>query len=150
MCLDSPVGTFTINYLFTAQSGCTYAASQQVTVYPTPTVTLPADVYVLEGGQTTMKITVTGDSLTYKWTPSAGLSADNIINPVISLINDTQYTLTVTTAHGCSASAQVEIHILKALVVPNTFTPNNDGINDTWDIKYLDNYPNCTVKIYNR
>ena len=37
-----------------------------------------------------------------------------------------------------------------ALVVPNTFTPNGDGINDTWDIKNIENFPNCTVDIYNR
>jgi len=34
--------------------------------------------------------------------------------------------------------------------IPNTFTPNGDGINDTWNIKYLEFYPNCTVEVYNR
>jgi gliding motility-associated-like protein len=37
-----------------------------------------------------------------------------------------------------------------ALVIPNTFTPNGDGINDTWDIKYLDSYVNCSVDIFTR
>jgi gliding motility-associated-like protein len=37
-----------------------------------------------------------------------------------------------------------------AVVVPNTFTPNGDGINDNWDIKNISLYPNCTVQIYNR
>jgi gliding motility-associated-like protein len=36
------------------------------------------------------------------------------------------------------------------LKIPNTFTPNGDGINDTWNIVNIDNYPNCTVNIYNR
>jgi gliding motility-associated-like protein len=35
-------------------------------------------------------------------------------------------------------------------VIPNTFTPNGDGINDLWAIKYLDSYTAGTVKIYNR
>ena len=34
--------------------------------------------------------------------------------------------------------------------IPNTFTPNGDGINDTWDIKYLERYPNSTVAVFNR
>jgi gliding motility-associated-like protein len=34
--------------------------------------------------------------------------------------------------------------------IPNTFTPNGDGINDTWDIKILAFYPNVTVNIFNR
>lgn len=36
------------------------------------------------------------------------------------------------------------------LVVPNTFTPNGDGINDTWNLPALASYPNCTVNIYDR
>jgi len=36
------------------------------------------------------------------------------------------------------------------LAVPNTFTPNNDGINDTWNLPALAAYPTCTVDIFNR
>ncbi|WP_183579965.1 gliding motility-associated C-terminal domain-containing protein [Mucilaginibacter sp. X5P1] len=40
--------------------------------------------------------------------------------------------------------------VAAGLIIPNTFTPNGDGINDTWNIKYIENYPNCTVDIFNR
>ncbi|WP_183558574.1 gliding motility-associated C-terminal domain-containing protein [Mucilaginibacter sp. SP1R1] len=40
--------------------------------------------------------------------------------------------------------------IKEALIIPNTFTPNGDGINDRWEIKHIEDYPNCTVNIYNR
>ncbi|BAU53895.1 hypothetical protein MgSA37_02066 [Mucilaginibacter gotjawali] len=40
--------------------------------------------------------------------------------------------------------------VIGAIVIPNTFTPNGDGINDTWNIKYLDTYSTCTVQIFNR
>ena len=36
------------------------------------------------------------------------------------------------------------------LKIPNAFTPNGDGVNDTWNIANIDSYPNCTVNIYNR
>jgi len=36
------------------------------------------------------------------------------------------------------------------LVIPNAFTPNGDGINDTWNIQNIDQFPNCTVHIYDR
>lgn len=34
--------------------------------------------------------------------------------------------------------------------IPNGITPNGDGVNDTWAIPDLLNYPDCTIKIYNR
>ncbi len=38
----------------------------------------------------------------------------------------------------------------QTITVPNAFTPNGDGVNDTWDIKYLSTFPNCTVAVFNR
>jgi len=37
-----------------------------------------------------------------------------------------------------------------SIVIPNAFTPNGDGINDTWMINDLDLFPNCTVSVFSR
>jgi gliding motility-associated-like protein len=34
--------------------------------------------------------------------------------------------------------------------IPNGITPNGDGVNDVWEIPHLKDYPNCTVKVFNR
>lgn len=93
---------------------------------------------------------VAGDSLTYKWSPSTGVSDPDILNPSFSPKVNTTYTLTVTTKGGCSGIAQVAISVLKTPIIPSAFTPNGDGINDTWEIKYIDSYPNATVDVYDR
>ena len=36
------------------------------------------------------------------------------------------------------------------LDIPGIFTPNGDGFNDTWDIPGIDQYPEATIRIYNR
>jgi gliding motility-associated-like protein len=53
-----------------------------------------------------------------------------------------QYTITVTSTSGSTINEDI--------VVPDAFSPNGDGQNDTWNIKNLENYPNNTVDIYNR
>lgn len=146
----SGTGTFTINYLFTAQSGCTYSSSQTVTVYATPVITVPSSYTLLSGGQVTIDAKATGDGLTYKWRPAAGLSNDAIADPVAHPTANTQYELVVTSVNGCIAAAAVEVNVLQAPIIPNTFTPNGDNINDYWVIQYLDSYPNCTVEVFNR
>lgn len=34
--------------------------------------------------------------------------------------------------------------------IPNSFTPNGDGINDRWELTFLQNYPKCQVQVFNR
>jgi gliding motility-associated-like protein len=50
-------------------------------------------------------------------------------------------------------SAWVYIYIqnqTKTLNIPNGFSPNNDGVNDKWVIRGIEDYPNNVVKIFNR
>ncbi|WP_461453201.1 PKD domain-containing protein [Mucilaginibacter sp.] len=144
------VGTYTINYNFTAVNGCTYATSQQVNVEQTPVIKVDSVYIILQGGSVTLDAKVAGSNLTYKWSPSTGLSDPDILSPIASPATDTQYSLTVTGADSCSAIAPVFVQVLPNIVVPNAFTPNGDGINDYWEIQHLDSYPNCVVQVFNR
>lgn len=147
----SGAGTFTINYLYTADnSGCIYTTSFKIVVTQLPVITLVSTASALEAGQTTLNPTVNGSNLKYAWTPATGISNPSILNPFFYPSVDTKYTLTATTAGGCTSSADVFVSVVKLPVIPNTFTPNNDGYNDTWDIKHMETYPNATVSVYNR
>ena len=59
------------------------------------------------------EITVTGTQrydVSYSWSPSTGLSADNVSNPTATPTNTTNYTLTATT-NGCSATDDVNVTV---------------------------------------
>ncbi|MEJ6982334.1 PKD domain-containing protein [Pedobacter sp. P351] len=143
-------GTHIINYSFSASNNCTDTKTQTITVFEAPTVNAGEDLRVLQGSGVQVNAYATGVNLSYIWSPAIGLSRTDIANPVASPSDDVTYTLTVTTSEGCSVSDEVFIKVLKPLEIPNTFTPNSDGVNDVWNIKYLENYPGCTVDIFNR
>jgi gliding motility-associated-like protein len=103
----------------------------------------------------TVQLSASSDNGTYLWSPATGLSSVNILNPLASPTATTQYTLTITTTAGCSASDDILVEVkgpvpdcnIKPL---NAFTPNGDGINDKW-IVFSGNcikYP--AVIVYNR
>ncbi|QEC79588.1 PKD domain-containing protein [Mucilaginibacter ginsenosidivorax] len=143
-------GTAEVSYIYTTPNSCPDTVKQQIMVYPSPTVSSAGPLTVLEGATITLNTSATGHNLSYKWYPAVGLDHDDVLNPVASPTENTSYRLTVTSAEGCSSSADVMVKVLKYLVIPNAFTPNGDGRNDVWDVKYLDEYPNNTVEVYNR
>lgn len=143
-------GLHTVKYSFVAANGCKSEAQETIRVHPTPLLDAGPDRYLLEGGSGILQPLVSGNGLSYLWTPAINLDNPLIRNPKVNAVADTWYKLTVTSADGCVATDSLLVKILKALVVPNAFTPNGDGINDTWVIEYLESYPGATVQVYNR
>lgn len=152
--LYTRTGTFNVSLYTNSNKGClSNTAVNPVTVYPYPVISAGPDLAVLPGGQVQIKATATGASgYQYTWTPTTYLSNPAILQPiVIDPLSDMTYTLTVTAAGGCSVpSDDVFVKLLLAPVIPNAFSPNNDGINDVWTIKNLDSYPGVTVQIFDR
>lgn len=144
------VGTHTLQYVFSANNGCSESIFQTITVMPTPLVNAGRDTLILEGGETKLNAMASGRNLTYKWFPSTGLSRDDIPDPVASPTDDIIYTLTVTSDQACAAMDNIRIKVLKQPEVPNAFSPNNDGMNDLWNVRYLESYANATVKVFSR
>lgn len=143
-------GIHTINYVFTASNGCSDSFSKDIFVMPTPTVSAGRDTVILEGGSVKLEGIASGSNLTYKWLPSIGLSSDDILDPVANPVNDVTYILTVKSDQGCVSMDEIKVKVLKAPIVPNAFSPNGDGVNDSWNIKYLESYANATVTVFSR
>jgi gliding motility-associated-like protein len=72
--------------------------------------------------------------------------------PVISALYAGEYTVSVVDANSCAYSANVTINPSYAdcLKIPNVFTPNGDGINDTWEIGNIDMFPKAKIYVFNR
>jgi len=55
-----------------------------------------------------------------------------------------------TEIEGCTYTDNVSVFILPPIVTSNAFTPNGDGINDTWFIEGIDLWPNAQIFVYSR
>ncbi|MEO7444223.1 MAG: PKD domain-containing protein [Ferruginibacter sp.] len=147
----SNAGTYSIQLTVTNSFGCVSDIfTKAFTVYPYPTVDAGPDAFVLEGGSTNLKPVVTGNGLSYLWSPALYLNNATVAQPTSTPQRDIRYLLTVTAQGGCSDTSSVFIKVLLGPEIPNTFTPNNDGINDFWEIRYLNTYPNNRVQVFSR
>ncbi|MBK8610904.1 MAG: PKD domain-containing protein [Chitinophagaceae bacterium] len=148
--------TDTISYDITLYTINTYGCNsdtitKQFTVYPYPKVNAGPDRFVLEGGQIQLETVTYAVNPSYTWTPGTYLTDPGIPRPwVIKPKTDMTYRLTVTGKGGCQLSDDVFVQLRKFPVIPNTFTPNNDGINDLWKIDFLNTYPDNRVQIFTR
>ena len=85
------------------------------------------------------------------WTPTAGLTfpANDPLHPVAAPLVTTTYTLSAG-AGGCADADQVTVTVRPPIRIPNAFTPNGDGRDDTWQIEFIEQFPDNTVSVFNR
>ena len=121
-----------------------------VTVMPVPVIIFNQTLVISAGESIKLDPVITGNIVSYSWSPAIGLDNTGIKSPVASPLNTTTYQLQVVSASGCDAVADVTVTVIRSVLIPNSFTPNGDGINDFWNIKNINNYAGCTVDVFNR
>ncbi len=90
---------------------------------------------------------ISGGSSGYQYFWSNGATEGDLIS-----IPAGDYVLSVSDVFGCVASASIKVSRsnVACLSVPNTFSPNGDGINDTWVIKNIELYPDSYMQVFNK
>lgn len=97
-----------------------------------------------------------GGGINYLWSPATYISAINIPNPVVDPPADTKYFVTAFGSNGCKNQDSILVHSSLSnteavkFEIANAFTPNNDGVNDCFSVKYWGPADAFEMSIYNR
>jgi gliding motility-associated-like protein len=103
-------------------NGCDEIITLDLTILPSPVIELGEDFSFCEEP---IQLSPGNDYVSYMWN-------DGSSSPSITIFEDGIYEVTVTDINGCSGSDYIRIiqDCLFSIWVPNSFTPNGDGLND--------------------
>jgi len=147
----SPIDTTLYYVTVTDEHGCKATDSVSVNVLHKPVANAGPDKVILGGQSTQLQGSVAGDSIRFVWSPSSGINNTNTLQPTVNPEHDITYTLFAISKAGCgTASDNVFVRVFEKVNVPNAFSPNGDGINDTWRMDAIETYPECIVEVFNR
>jgi len=125
--------------------GATDTASFTVNVVNPPIVNLGNDTTLCNGYS--IVLDATQNNATYLW-------QDNSVNSTYTVTQQGMYWVTVETYKHCSTSDTVIISYTGCetpeVFIPNSFSPNGDGVNDIFNIKTIAEFSKFELYIYNR
>jgi len=143
-------GTYTLTG--TTADGCTSTSTITLVGIEGPSLSLISPIIFDDfnvskkgGNDGSINLTVSDGTPDYTYTWSNGATSEDISN-----LTAGNYYVTVTDANGCFANGAIVLKEPGDLTLPNGFTPNGDGFNDTYIIKGIQGYPNNKVIIWNR
>lgn len=148
-------GVFDVSVTVVSQAGCstTIEYPDLIEVFPDPSAGFTADPWTDEAGGLSVDFTdqsSIADSWLWDFGDGNFSEAQNAAHAYASggsyLVE-----LTVSTEDGCTSTASLllDLEIEAPVYVPNAFTPNGDGINETFQA-YGTNVDEFEMQVYNR
>lgn len=129
--------------------GCPVSDTFQVETIPLPVIDLGPDKRLCNNGQITINLNPNLDSI--RW------STGETTNEITIFIGDQKSIRTWVIAKDTTGCANTDTAFFYSCDVndfiknvPSAFTPNDDGVNETWQLPYVTDYPNMVVEIYDR
>jgi len=147
--IELGVGTNTLVWSIDPENGCDILTDTvNINVEDDVMVEAGPDQNIVLGGDAQLQGAVSPPDGIVSWDPSNSLTCGDCLNPIALPDQTTEYFLTYITPLGCTRTDSVTVNVF--IKIPNTITPDGDGVNDTWNIPEITEFPDVSVKIYNR
>jgi gliding motility-associated-like protein len=147
----SPAFSFLYFVIVNNAFSCKDTASVMINIVNKPVVNAGPDKVILKGQSIQLNGTVTGSGNTFSWTPANYMDDIFSLQPTVNPPADARYILNAVSNFGCGTSSDTMfVKVYNGIFIPNAFTPNADGLNDTWNIPALSAYPSFELLVYGR
>lgn len=144
------MGRHELTYTITSADGCRVSADRWAVVSGGPTLT-GQTTYGIVKGATVQLVTQSDEPISqYQWSPPTALSQADVASPEASPVETTPYQLTAVSVSGCVATFAVLVEVSEPLYIPSAFSPNADGMNDSWVIPNIGSFPQAEVSVFSR
>lgn len=142
--------TYTVTVI--GNNNCTDTASVLVVVNIKPIVNAGADKIIIKGQSVILDGSITNPAnVSYTWTPGLYLNDAGLLAPVSTAPFNINYVLNATSTIGCGITTDTMLlKVFNDFYIPNAFSPNGDGVNDTWRIEALAAFPAAVITVYDR
>ena len=127
------MGTTDYTVIGIDENECRDTAYVNVALYPYPSFETSNDVLAFYGDEIQLQAYSDQDGI-FIWSPAEYLSCIHCDNPIATPNQEITYKVTFIDLNGCESDEFINIYYDAVIYIPNTFTPDNNGLNETFQI----------------
>lgn len=143
--------TFSLTVSYNDDCNTVFTDSVTVEVVPLSVVYVTPDTAIKNGE--TIELEIIGEFTHVDWFLGNENIASHTANVSVTPLQTTTYTVEISNILGCTETRNITVRLVEdceSLLIPTAFSPNNDGVNDTFSL-LADSYDELLeFQIYNR